>query len=167
MMATRYFYLDASALAKRYTPEPGSAAIHHLFAQLTSDRFVALNIGIAEVVSIIVRKRNARIISLPSYAQALIDLRAEIIDEDRIRKIIPTTALVTAALAMIERHSINATDAILLRSAIDLAASLHVGADELVLLTSDRRLLRAAQTEGLLIFNPEMQTTADLNLLLE
>lgn len=162
----RYFYLDASALAKRYAPELGEGVVHHLFAMLTPDRFVVLNVGIAEVVSILLRKRNARIISPRTYAQSLIDFRAEVIDENQLRKINTTTALVTAALSLIERHSINATDAVLLRSALDLATGLRSGGDELVLVASDQRLLRAAQSEGLPIFNPETQTATELDLLL-
>ena len=165
-MATRYFYLDASALTKRYAPEPGDRVVHHLFAKLTPDRLAVLNVGVAEVVSILVRKRNARIISRPTCAQSLTDFRAEVIDEAQLRKITTTMALVTAALPLIERHSINATDAILLRSALDLAAGLRASGDDLVLVASDQRLLRAAQSDGLLIFNPETQTTADLDLLL-
>jgi predicted nucleic acid-binding protein len=40
------FYLDASALAKRYSPEIGSALIDRLFATAAHDRFLLLNIGI-------------------------------------------------------------------------------------------------------------------------
>jgi predicted nucleic acid-binding protein len=162
----RYFYLDASALAKRYAPEPGTPVVHHLFAQITPDRLVVVNVGIAEVVSILVRKRNGRIISQPTYSQAMVNFRAEVINQALVQKIVPFTALVIAALALISQHSINATDAILLRTALDLAASLRARGDDLVLVASDGRLLRAAQAEALLVFNPETQTTADLDLLL-
>jgi len=140
--------------------------VFDLFAKLTHDRLVVLNVGIAEIVSILVRKRNARIISHPACAQALNDFRAEVIDNAQLRKVTTTTALVTAALPLIERNSINATDAILLRSALDSAANLRVGGDDLALVASDHRLLRAAQAEGMLVFNPETQTIADLDQLL-
>jgi predicted nucleic acid-binding protein len=162
----RYLYLDASALAKRYAPEPGDVIVHYLFAKLTPDRLVVLKVGIAEVASILLRKRNLGSISPATQAQAMIDFRAEVIDEDQFQKIATTTALVTAALPLIARHSINATDAILLRSALDLAADLRTHGDDLALVASEDRLLRAAQTEGLLVFNPETQTTAELDQLL-
>ncbi|MGH9768028.1 MAG: hypothetical protein ACREAB_11385 [Blastocatellia bacterium] len=53
-----------------------------------------------------------------------------------------------------------------LRSALDLAADLRVSGDNLALVASDQRLLRAAQAEGLIVFNPETHTTADLDQLL-
>lgn len=137
-MATRYFYLDASALAKRYAPEPGAAVIHHLFSQLTPSRMVVLNVGIAEVASILTRKRNARLITPATFDQALLDFRAEIINQQQLRKVVPTTALVVTALPLITRHSINATNAILLRSASDLAVYLRSGGDDLVLAASDQ-----------------------------
>jgi hypothetical protein len=39
-------------------------------------------------------------------------------------------------------------------------------ADDLVLVASDQRLLRAAQAEGLLTFDPERQDKADLGVVL-
>jgi hypothetical protein len=43
---------------------------------------------------------------------------------------------------------------------------LRARGDDLVLVASDQRLLRAAQVEGLLVFKPETQTTTDLDALL-
>jgi hypothetical protein len=73
---------------------------------------------------------------------------------------------VTDALFLIEVHSINGTDAIILRLALNLAARLHGAGQDLVLVASDQRLLRAAQAEGLLTFNPETQNQVDLDALL-
>ena len=53
-------------------------------------------------------------------------------------------ALVTAALPLIEAHSINGTDSIILRSALDLATHLHTDGKGLVRVASDQRLLKAA-----------------------
>jgi predicted nucleic acid-binding protein len=162
----RHFYLDASALAKRYAPEPGTPAINYLFSRAPAHRMFALRLGAAEVVSILVRKRNAKILSRSITSQAFIDLEAEIITQAALRKLDADADLVNAALPLIVQHSINATDAVLLRSALDLAVVLRAGGDDLALVASDHRLLRAAQAEGLLVFNPETQTTADLDQLL-
>ena len=66
--------------------------------------------------------------------------------------------LATSAFSLIVAHSINSTDAIALKSALAIADQLRVGGDDLVLVASDQRLLRAAQAEALTTFNPE---TAD------
>ena len=71
----RMFYLDASALAKRYTPEAGTPLINHLFASVSPDRLYLFNVGMAEVLSLLVRKRNAGQVSAADFSQALAELR--------------------------------------------------------------------------------------------
>jgi predicted nucleic acid-binding protein len=160
------FYIDASALAKRYAPEPGTPLVNHLFSKVTPERLIVFNVGVAEVTSLLVRKKNTRRLSATAFSQALIDFGTEIIYSTRIRKVVADNALVTAALPLIEAYSINATDDIILRSAVDMATYLRTAGDDLVLMASDQRLLNAARAEGLLTFNPETQSKADLDALL-
>ena len=58
--------------------------------------------------------------------------------------------------------SINATDGIVLRVAMDIAQHLRASGDDLVLVSSDQRLLRSAQAEGLIAFDPETQDQVSL-----
>jgi hypothetical protein len=81
----------------------------------------------------------------------------EVVHEPKIRKIEATNSLVTAALSHIGKHSINATDAIVLHAALGIAQFFRAQGDDLVLVASDLRLVRAAQSEGLGTFNPESQ----------
>jgi len=120
----------------------------------------------AEVVSILVRKHNSKTIPAAVFSKAIVNFSGEVVNQPQLRKITASAALASAALTLIIHHSINATDAVLLRSALDFAANLRAHGDDLALVASDVRLLRAAQAEGLIIFNPETQTTADLDLLL-
>ena len=96
----------------------------------------------------------------------MINLGQEVIYSAVFGKVTADNALVTAALRLIETHSINATDSIILRSALDLAVSLQATGDELVLVAADQRLLRAAQAEGLVTFDPVHQGQAELDALL-
>lgn len=164
-MAVWYFYLDASALAKRYTVELGTAIINYLFSSASPDRLYLLNIGIAEIVSVLVRKKNSGRLSVVELNQALIDIGAEI-SFSAVNKETAENHLVTGALTLIQSHSINSTDAIILRSALDLASQWRTGGDDFVLVASDQRLLRAAQAEGLKTFDPETQPLADLAVFL-
>jgi predicted nucleic acid-binding protein len=77
-----------------------------------------------------------------------------------------TDPVVNAAAPLVAKHALNATDAVILRSVLDLVATLHTTGDALVLVTSDQRLLRAAQAEGVLTFDPTTQTEGDLDALL-
>jgi predicted nucleic acid-binding protein len=162
----RFLYLDASALVKRYVVEPGTPLLNHLFGRVTHDRFCVFNIGIAEVVSILVRKKNGGHLPAAAFAQALLDFGAEIVAPPQIEKLIADNALVLAAIPLIDRYAINSTDAVILRSALGLAVPMRARGDDLILLTSDKRLLKAAQAEGLLTFDPETQTQAELDALI-
>lgn len=67
---------------------------------------------------------------------------------------------------LVEKHSINSTDAIILKCALDKAVSLRSAGDDLVLISSDARLVRAAKAEGLPTFNPETDDQAALDALI-
>jgi hypothetical protein len=69
-------------------------------------------------------------------------------------------------LPLIVAHSINSNDAVTLKSAVAIARRLRRAGDDLVLVASDQRLLRAAHAEGLSTFNPESQDQAALAVFL-
>jgi len=156
------FYLDASALAKRYIPEHGSVQVDAILDSVPANRIYLLNIGTGEVMSILVRKRNARVLSTAEFAQAAASFDAEIVGAKDITKVSVTSRLVTASFSLIVAHAINSTDAIMLQSALAIARKLRAAGDDLVVVASDRRLLRAARAEGLDRFNPETQGQAAL-----
>ena len=160
------FFLDGSALAKRYVAEPGTPLLDTLLDNVSPDRLVVLNVGFAEVVSILVRRKNTGILSSAALGQALIHLGQEIIHAPNLSKVEATNALVIPALTHIENHSINATDAIVLHAALALAQHVRSCGDDLVVVASDQRLLRAAKAEGLGTFNPETQDQAALAALM-
>ena len=159
-------YLDASALAKRYVVEHGTVVVNHLFRRVTRDDMMCLTLGILEVISIFVRKKNASVVPHTTFNQAMTDFRSEVIDAANFTKIPAIDSLINTAASLVEKHSLNATDAVILRSVLDLVVVLRATGDDLVLVTSDQRLLRVAQVEGVLTFNPETQTEGDLDALL-
>ena len=161
-----FFFLDASALAKRYVAELGTPLLDLLFGNVPASRLVVLNVGFAEVVSVLVRRKNAGRLSAATFAQALLHLSREIIHAANLHKVEATNTLVIAALVHIENHSINATDAIALHAALGLAQFARSQGDDLVLVASDQRLLRAAQTQRLTVFDPETQDQAALTALI-
>ena len=160
------FYWDASALGKRYVPENGSGLVNHLFGMLSPDRMVALLIVAGEVTSILVRRRNRDQLNPDDYRHAMNEFRREVLDAEDFRLQSVPPDLAHESLDLIERHSLNATDALVLRSALDLAQLLRLVGDALVLVAADARLLRAAEAEGLATLNPEDGTVADVDALL-
>lgn len=160
-----YFYFDASALVKRCLLEIGSKKVNFLFANVPLGYFRCLAIGAAEVLSICVRKRNDKRITQHDFNHAVANLSLEVIDSASDFKTVSTpNSLIWASLDLIDNHSINSVDAMVLRSALDVAIELRNVSDEkLVFVASDQRLLKAAYAEGLLIFNPEIDSEQELN----
>jgi hypothetical protein len=71
-----------------------------------------------------------------------------------------------AAWDLLARHSLNATDAVILRSVLNLRQALAEVEDDLLLWVADKRLLRAAEREGVTVFDPEEETIDHLHHLL-
>ena len=154
-----HFYFDASALAKRYTRESGSDKMLFLFDNVPLERLSCLTLGAIEVFWICVRKRNDGRITNHQFERATTYLRREVINNQSDFKTISVPdSLVWDSMRLVEAHSLNSVDAMVLRSALDTAAELRSTDDRLVLVASDQRLLRAARTEGLQIFNPELDS---------
>lgn len=162
-MTVRSFFLDASALVKRFVPEAGTPVINHLFATVTAERLMMLTLGIAEVVSVLVRKRNDGRITQAIFSQAMLTFGTEVVSSSELKKVDLNSGLIAASIPLIDAHALNSTDAIVLRSALDVGAALRAGGDDLALVASDQRLLRAAAAEGLATLNPETETTASLD----
>lgn len=160
------FFLDGSALAKRYVSEIGSALVDVILDTVAEPRIYLLNIGFAEVVSVLVRKKNAGGISATVFNQALLNLEREVIRSVGKHLLSFDNSVASDALPFIIKHAINSTDAIILRVALDIAQLSRAGGDDIVLVASDQRLLRAAQVEGLSTFNPETQNQAALAALI-
>ena len=137
-----HFYFDASAFAKRYTRETGTNIINFLFANVSLERFMALIIGALEVFWICVRKRNDGRIAAPNFFQATSFLNQEVIVDDSDFELLPTPdSFLQTAMDLVERHSINGTDALVLCSALETATRLRSVVDDLVFVASDQRLL--------------------------
>src|SRR5574341_1322457 len=101
------FWLDASALAKRYVPEKGSPLVNHLFNLISTTDIICLLEGIGEVVSILVRRRNVGMITPRAYRQSLSNLHSEITNRVEVEKIHSTTSQVMISWQFVEKQSIN------------------------------------------------------------
>lgn len=162
-----FFWLDASAYAKRYVSEKGTQLINHLFACVPLGRIVSLFQAAGEIIFVFVRRRNEGRISTTRFNQLREHFEAEFIERDELEQVFPTKNQITDSWDLIEKHSLNSTDAILLQCAIDRVDQLRIAGHHLILVSSDKRLLRAAQNEGLLTFNPETDSQTALDVLID
>jgi predicted nucleic acid-binding protein len=161
-----WIYFDASALVKRYSSEDGTELVNELFHRLPVEQMTCAVIGILEIISVLVRKRNDGRLSTKLFAQAMVELNQEIIEDEAFSIASVDDDLILSALHLIAQYNINATDAIILRSCLNLQQVLQDQEHRLVLWSCDKRLLRAAQHEGVDVFDPEVETKAQLQILL-
>jgi predicted nucleic acid-binding protein len=162
----KYFLLDASALTKRYANEPGTALVDYLFSHVAHRRLLSLMLGIAEVAATLARKRNSGLITPAAFSSAMSQLWRELIDAPEVTKLSADNPRINSSIPFSSIYAINATDALVLYLAVTLANQLRAIGNDLVLVASDQRLLKAAQAEGLLTFDPETETEAVLDALL-
>lgn len=161
-----FFWLDASACVKRYIVEDGTSLINHLFTSVSLDKMFCLLEGVGEIISVIVRIKNRGGITTEGFNQTKRLFHDEIIHRDEVELVLPTQEQIVTSWGFIERHSLNSTDAILLQCALDRVSTLLPNGVNLILVSSDKRLLRAAQNEGLLTFDPEIDTQTVLDVLI-
>lgn len=163
-----YYFLDASALAKRYVPETGTPSVKDLIDRVPDRFFIILILAFGEIMSIFVRKRNNKIISETAYYQVIVEFEKEFLNNPEILIQSVTDELVKKSLSLIELYSINASDAIILESALRIANELREIGDNLILITADIRLYDAAKSSGIKVWNPETDgqlATSDYDIL--
>jgi len=146
------YYLDSSALVKRYAIEVGTAWVRTLCEQGEEVIAVAL-FGLAEVAAAVNGKRRGGTIDAAASDAILKDLMADaaaqysLLDVDQF--------VVDEAIDLTSRHRLRGYDAIHLACALRLNRALtELQLPPLTLVSADGDLLKAAQGEHLTIENP-------------
>lgn len=154
-------FWDASALAKRYAPEPGSDTAEALFTHAPR-RMITTPWGYSETYSLLRRKREDRRISTAVFTQAVSALQLELLGYEFDLLTVDDDAILYGAV-FIERYSLNSVDAALLTTWLRYVQALPTEErSSCVLVAADQRLVRAAIAEGLTALNPETFPAADV-----
>jgi len=149
---TQYF-LDSSAIIKRYIVENGTSWIRQIAVPTSGHAIVVAQITPVEIISGLARQmREGQV--MPSEMRKL-----RLLIEHHIRLEYFVTALNPAIIRRAEdlllRHPLRAYDAVQLASALDSAAQSVMNEESSpVFVSADRRLLAAAEAEGLTIEDP-------------
>jgi len=162
-----YFYIDPSALVKRYHAERGTNLVNRLFEELKAERenrrMITSVWSIAESVAILNRAKNKLKMKEEDFAEILATFFAEIrsfylleVSDERALWSIP----------YILSHNINSSDALHLKSLLDAGKALELLGSQVILVAADKRFLRAAKDEGIVTVNPEKDALERLNMLL-
>jgi predicted nucleic acid-binding protein len=145
------YFVDSSALVKRYVSEHGTETVQRLLRPPAAV-YVAHITG-AEVVAAISRCARRGDIDRAAAALALGAFRMEFREEF---VVLPTNTLVIdRAMDLAERHVLRGYDAVQLATALEATARLlSYGFPAPSLVSADAGLNNAAEAEGLLVLNP-------------
>ncbi|MCL7453684.1 MAG: type II toxin-antitoxin system VapC family toxin [Anaerolineae bacterium] len=147
------YYLDASALVKRYVNEEGSDWLRATITPARSQLLFTSRMTIVEVISAFARRVRDGSLTLEEFASARDLFRGDCFDEYQIMP--PTIVVIDSASVLLELHPLRAYDAIHLATALGAQQFL---ADQdypaLTFLSADDRLNEAATAEGLAVGNP-------------
>lgn len=151
-MVNVYFF-DSSALVKRYITEAGTSWIQMVAMPHTRNTLIIARITWAEVLSALARRQREGTLLPDGVAKAIrafrydIDMQYQVIEIDR--------KLVEAAGNLVGQHPLRAYDAVQLAALLRVQASFaNAKSTSLTFISADDRLLRIAQSEGLLTDNP-------------
>lgn len=148
----RLFYLDSSAIFKRYRRESGTEVVDQILdGPRAGDRFYISFLSALEVTAVVLRLSKGGQLATTIGNQVLADFRQDL---GRLFDVWPLDqAVAAAAVRTIERYTLKAPDAIHLTTA--LAINWANPSANCILVTSDVDLLRAADDAGLHTLNPQ------------
>ena len=159
-----YFWLDASAVVKRYVTEPnGTREMRYFFNRVPPEQMMICRpVTVGEVIFVL----GCRIKDKTRFDQQKQMFETEVSQHPQVTKVYPTNNQTDDSVEFIETYSINSADAIILQCALDKANELRMDGHDLILVSNDKRLLKAAKSEGLRTFDPETDTQTSLNVLI-
>jgi predicted nucleic acid-binding protein len=147
------YYLDTSALSKRYVEEVGTAWIRRLTDPAAGHTLLTSRITMVEIYSALARRKREG--SVPS-ADCNIAAQAFAAHSNTDYEFVELDLnVVTITREVLEQHALRAYDAVQLASAVRSNRVLQASnLSPLVFVSADDRLNAAAAAEGLTVDNP-------------
>jgi len=142
-------YLDTSALVKLYVREPGTEQMVRLASPSSGHTLAVLALARVEFRAA-VRQRERKGDVPHEAAEALLARMEQHLQNLYLVQLV-TESVIEEAAALLDRHALKAYDAVQLAGCLCLRGKLD---DLPSFVCSDRQLLRAAEQEGLAVWNP-------------
>ena len=147
------YFLDSSALVKRYVTETGTSWVQSVTHPSMHNRLIIARSTWVEVLSALARRQREGSLSPEQVAGAIdsfcydLDTHYQVVEINR--------ELAEAAGLLATKHPLRAYDAVQLASALHIQPSFaHARLTSLTFAAADDRLLATAQAEGLRTENP-------------
>jgi predicted nucleic acid-binding protein len=152
--AYRAYFVDSSALVKRYVQETGTAWVRRLTRHNPSTIIYIARITVVEVTSAVARRRRGTPPLAPSRASSILRRFRQHLD-GRYTVIEITPALLDEAARLANSHTLRAYDAVQLAAAREInRKEQDAGFPPVTLVSADRDLNTAATAERLTVEDP-------------
>jgi uncharacterized protein len=151
-MVNQYF-LDTSALAKRYIPEIGTPWINRITVPTENNILLLCQLAWVELQSAISRRKRENTLTLEQARTLSTRFQSHWTTDYHIITVDQT--LLNLATELIKKHPLRAYDVVQLASALIIQPSLpNPATSPFTFVSADDRLLTIAQLEGLTTANP-------------
>jgi predicted nucleic acid-binding protein len=148
-----HYFLDSSALIKRYVAEQGTTWVRAISLPSAGNTVVVAPVAEVEVFSGVSRRKRESVISARTAQAIRLLLRRHIQREYLVVELTPQ--LIQRAQNLLDKYPLRAYDAIQLASALTANSRLTAaGLLPLVFVSADTRLLTTATSEGLAFDDP-------------
>lgn len=142
------YFLDASAVVKRYVQEAGTPWLQALAAPSAGHSLIVARITLAETVAAITRRERGGSVTPRDATTALADFQLDFGRQYIVVEI--SEGLVAQAASLARRHALRGYDAVQLAAALEI----HTNDPSMTLMSADLELNIAAAAEGILIADP-------------
>ena len=147
------YFMDTSALVKRYIAETGSKWVEILTDPTADNQIIVVRLTQVEVVSAFYRLQREGKIDSNDVAVVLKAFQHDWKTQYKVVEI--STDLLETAIALVQKYPLRAYDSVQLAAALTVnPAFANLSTGSFTFIAADNRLLNAAQEEGLLIDDP-------------
>jgi len=149
------FYLDTSALVKRYKTEEGSETVDYLYDNLPSGHSLSISfLTVLEFVSAIRRLLKEGNISDEEFRDTLSTFSQEV-EPFLIRSI--DDKIVADALTSVTKHGLKSADSIQLATVTELREIVEGVGENVIFVCDDEKLAKAGTEENFEVINPRKE----------
>jgi uncharacterized protein len=150
------YFLDASALAKRYLAEKGSTWVRGITDPVAGNNCWICTVSGVEVLSALYRRARMGAIALAQARRMDIQFRNDM--ATNLQGIEPIPMVILDAMRLITTYPLRAYDAMQLAAALYLRSrNAAAGLTAPIFVVSDHELTRAAAAEGLTTDDPNLR----------
>ncbi|MDB5174073.1 MAG: hypothetical protein JWN51_2846 [Phycisphaerales bacterium] len=146
------YFLDSSALVKRYVAEAGSAWVKSLFNPSVRNIIGAAVITGVEVVAAVARRQRGGSLQPIDASRIISQFRTDFFAS--LHRIEITPMVIESAMKLAEVHGLRGYDAVQLGAALSLQSFSKSTGLSITFVGSDRKLNAVATAEGLSVEDP-------------